>query len=122
MFKRSVLSVAFILSASAAFAAATPAVVESPSDIYARCGVNLSNPNSIVEAVTFHHRPGMQAPEKAGLVTALHAANGLINMCQLEKNVIYNAYLDLNYLQNVTVVERLDEWTLMAQELVQKAN
>ena len=50
MFKRAVLSVALVLSASAAFAAATPAVTESPSDIYARCGVDLSRPNSIVEA------------------------------------------------------------------------
>ena len=79
-------------------------------------------PNPIVEAITFHHKPGAQISKKADLVTALHAANGLVNMCQIEKDVIYNAYLDIQYLQNLGMVERLDEWTTMTRELIKNAS
>jgi HD-like signal output (HDOD) protein len=75
-------------------------------------------PNTIVEAVTFHHRPGIQAAAKPGLVTALHAANGLINACQIERNNNYAPYLDMPYLQKLGLVEHLDEWGIVASDLL----
>jgi putative nucleotidyltransferase with HDIG domain len=78
-------------------------------------------PNAIVEAVAFHHQPGMQIHEKAGLVTVLYAANGLINMCTNEKDATYSTYLDLDYLQKVNVVEYLDDWTKLSRAMIQKA-
>ncbi|MEI7989713.1 MAG: response regulator [Chloroflexota bacterium] len=79
-------------------------------------------PNPIVEAITFHHRPGVQISKKADLMTALYVANGLANMWQIEKDINYNAYLDMNYLEKVGVVDRLDEWTYLVRELIKIAN
>jgi len=79
-------------------------------------------PSPIVEAITFHHRPGEQISEKADLITALHTANGLANMCQVEKETQYGPYLDVHYLERVGVLNRLDEWTSTARGLIEKVN
>jgi HD-like signal output (HDOD) protein/CheY-like chemotaxis protein len=75
-------------------------------------------PSPIVEAVAFHPMIGMEAEAKPGVVTALHVANGLINMCQLEKATNYAAYLNTPYLQKHGLVDRLDPWTLKACDLL----
>jgi len=75
-------------------------------------------PNPIIEAITFHHRPEAHISDKADLTTALYTANGLANMCQLEKEVVYGAYLDLQYLQSVGFVEHLDDWTSFVRDLI----
>jgi putative nucleotidyltransferase with HDIG domain len=75
-------------------------------------------PNAIVEAITFHHKPGMQISDKADLLTTLHTANGLVNMCRFEKDLVYGTYLDLQYLEKLSLLSRLDEWTSMARDLM----
>lgn len=75
-------------------------------------------PSSIVEAISYHHRPMDQVFEKADLVTALYTADGLAKMCQYEKDVNYSDYLDLDYLQNAGVAGHLDEWTAMTRDLM----
>lgn len=75
-------------------------------------------PHPIVEAVTFHHLPGIQMIAKPGLVTSLYIANGLINMCQMESQKNYGPYLDLAYLQKFNLVDRLDEWAAIAFDLL----
>lgn len=68
-------------------------------------------PNPIVEAVTMHHFPGLQAViTQPDPLTALHLANGLINMCQDGKEESPEAYLDLPYLQKLGMVTHLAEW------------
>jgi len=76
-------------------------------------------PNAIVEAVTFHHMPGIQAATKPGLLTSLHVADGLLNMCQNEKNDNFAAYLDLPYLKKLGLVNRLDEWAALTRNFLQ---
>jgi HD-like signal output (HDOD) protein len=75
-------------------------------------------PNTIVEAVTFHHFPGEQAVAKPDLLTVLHMANGLLNMCQNEKDTNYAAHLDMSYLQKLGLAEQLDEWLVMTREFL----
>jgi putative nucleotidyltransferase with HDIG domain len=79
-------------------------------------------PDPIVEAITFHHRPGLQFSNKAGIITALHVSNGLLNMCQFEKDNNYSGYLDMDYIQKAGVVDHLDEWVLLAKELLNSSN
>jgi len=75
-------------------------------------------PTSIVEAVAFHPMAAIDAGAKPGVVTALHTANGLINMCQLEKTSNYAPYLNLSYLQKLGLEDRLDQWALKACDLL----
>jgi putative nucleotidyltransferase with HDIG domain len=79
-------------------------------------------PDSIVEAVTFHHRPAVQISNKADLMTALYVSNGLTNMWMTERDVRYPAYLDMSYLQSVGVDNRLDDWTSLLRELMKIAS
>jgi HD-like signal output (HDOD) protein/ActR/RegA family two-component response regulator len=79
-------------------------------------------PNAIVEAVTFHHFPSLQSTAKPGMLTALHVADGLLNMCQNNENGNYVAYLDLPYLQKLELVDRLDEWVSTANNLLNNIN
>jgi HD-like signal output (HDOD) protein len=79
-------------------------------------------PDSIVEAVTFHHSPVVQAALKPDLLTSLHVANGLLNMCQAEKDQNFAAYLDMPYLQKLCLVDRLDEWVLMTRDLLENSH
>jgi HD-like signal output (HDOD) protein len=79
-------------------------------------------PNSIVEAVTFHHMPSLQPAAKPGLLASLHIASGLLNMCQIKKDKNYALYLDMPYLQKMGLVSRLDEWDSAACDLLSHAN
>jgi putative nucleotidyltransferase with HDIG domain len=79
-------------------------------------------PDPIVDAIAFHHRPDRQVSTKVDLLTTLHIANGLASMCHFERDTDYGAYLDMDYLQNLSVIPRLDEWTSMARVLINNAN
>jgi putative nucleotidyltransferase with HDIG domain len=79
-------------------------------------------PDPIVDAIAFHHRPGRQVAYKVDLLTTLHIANGLISMCHYEKEPDYAAYLDMDYLQALALMPRLDEWAAMARVLINNAD
>jgi putative nucleotidyltransferase with HDIG domain len=79
-------------------------------------------PNPIVNAITFHHHPGAQISGTADLLTALHTANGLANMCRFKMDVNYGDFLDMAYLEKVDVSNRLDEWMIMARQLVDNSD
>jgi len=78
-------------------------------------------PTSIVEAVTFHHRPWLQISKNVGVVTVLYIANGLVNMCQFEKEMAYPAYLDMSYVQKTGLVDYLPDWTAAAKDLLHQS-
>lgn len=67
-------------------------------------------PNAIVDAITFHHRPSVQISTEPDLLTVLHTANGLANMCRMEMESDFETYLDMKYLDSVGVSGFLDEW------------
>ena len=77
-------------------------------------------PNSIVQAVAFHPLMGIPAAAQPDIVTTLHLANGLINMCELEADKLYTPYLNLPYLQKSGLIGYLDDWTLKARDVLQK--
>jgi len=79
-------------------------------------------PSSIVEAVTFHPMAGIEVATKPGVVTALHVANGLVNMCQIEDSTKYASYLNMSYIQKLGLVDHLDEWTMLTHELLRTTN
>jgi HD-like signal output (HDOD) protein len=79
-------------------------------------------PNSIVEAVTYHHFPGKQAAVQPGLLVVLHLANGLVNMCQDEREDKRTAYFDMPYLEKLGLVNRLDEWVSLTHKLMNSMN
>ena len=80
-------------------------------------------PSPIVEAVTFHHHPStLVAAVQPGLLTALHVANGLLLMCQDQKEETPSAYLDMPYLQKLGLVSYLDDWISITHNLLISPN
>ena len=75
-------------------------------------------PNSIVEVVTFHHKPADLLIQKPGLVTALHLANGLLNMWKHAGCEQFEDFIDLNYLEQIGVADYLQDWSQSAQILL----
>jgi len=69
-------------------------------------------PDSIVEAVAFHHTPGLCAEETFGTLTAVHVADCLEHE---HENQVYDAKrvyqpVDTEYLARLGLADRLAEW------------
>jgi HD-like signal output (HDOD) protein len=78
-------------------------------------------PNTIVEAVAFHHAPWQQVAPSPSIIDVLYTATGLVDLCQYESEKKYSAYLDTDYLRQTGMTEYLDEWLGMAKDLMGKA-
>lgn len=68
-------------------------------------------PTNIVEAILYHHAPAKQLAKGCTIITALHIANGLLNMCEFETKTKYESNLDIKYLETVIDLNRLEDWT-----------
>lgn len=55
-------------------------------------------PNSIVEAVAFHHRPADLGGPTPVVLTAVHLANALVNEDETERRIRASQLVDLDYL------------------------
>jgi putative nucleotidyltransferase with HDIG domain len=75
-------------------------------------------PNPIVDAITLHHQPYTRVTEKPDLLTVLYIANGLANMIKNQNSVNYPAFFNMAYLEKTNLVDRLDNWTSMARDLM----
>ena len=75
-------------------------------------------PNPIINSIAFHHIPAMHLSETPDVLAALHIANGLANMCLLKIETEYSSYLDMQYIHSLGLQDRLDEWKIMAEDLI----
>ena len=76
-------------------------------------------PQSVVEAVAYHHYPGSLASTKIGIVSALHLANGLYHMeSDGEKEGAMEVYLDVEYLKKVQLFQSLSDWRGLVKEMM----
>jgi len=67
-------------------------------------------PAGVVEAVAFHGTPEKSGLKKFGALTAVHVADGLCNETATTK-------LNMAYLADIGVADRLDSWRASASEL-----
>ena len=67
-------------------------------------------PAPIVEAVAFHHRPSASPHQVFNLGTVLHVANVLEHEQHPDQNKVKPAPVDLPYLTELGLLERLDFW------------
>jgi HD-like signal output (HDOD) protein/CheY-like chemotaxis protein len=75
-------------------------------------------PNSIVEAVSFHHEPGHCANADFSALTAVHVANVLVNETHAAVQPTLVLEFDHPYLERVGVAQRLPRWRDMMPEAV----
>ncbi len=66
----------------------------------------------VVDAVTLHHLPSRRSSEGVGVTTAVHAARALVD-AGMDPDT---AAFDLEHLEEVGAVDRIEDWAAMAVE------
>ena len=72
-------------------------------------------PNSVVEAVAFHHQPSKSKNKAVSPLTAVHAADSILT--SLTRVPQQESIGDIHYLNEVGVADCMDEWKLQAIKL-----
>jgi len=71
-------------------------------------------PSPIIEAVAFHHQPMKCMADGFGPLTAVYAANILVNEAQTSCGITYSLDIDVDYLEHLGVADQLPKWRDMA--------
>jgi HD-like signal output (HDOD) protein len=76
-------------------------------------------PDSIVEAIAFHHEPTALAHDDAGLIEFVHIASALADELDHDAETSFwnlrNSSLDLAHLEALGLADKLDGWRTMAR-------
>ncbi|MDJ0763327.1 MAG: response regulator [Myxococcota bacterium] len=67
-------------------------------------------PDSIVEAVAFHHNPSACMNQNINVLTAVHVADGLTREQGISGSVSGLELLDMAYLEQLNIVDRVAVW------------
>jgi HD-like signal output (HDOD) protein len=79
-------------------------------------------PYSVIEAVAFHHNPGNLNGSEFAPLTAVHAANTIINSRIKLKNPFEDSTLQLEYVQSLGLEQKVQQWETLCQEVIDKEN
>lgn len=80
-------------------------------------------PDSVIEAVAFHHRPSVTKGRKFSPLTAVHTANALLGRQERPSAAAADPRagdVDLEYLARLKLVERLADWSDCAGRIRQR--
>lgn len=70
----------------------------------------------IVEAVAYHHSPSQSMSDSFSPLTAVHVANVYVNDLNRQTGVTSCVEVDLEYLERLKMVDRVDEWRELAEQ------
>jgi HD-like signal output (HDOD) protein len=77
-------------------------------------------PQTVVEAVAYHHFPAKIVTQKFGICSALHIANGLYyKETSVDTGKGYEEFLDIQYIQKLNVTQSLNGWAMLTRNLLQ---
>jgi len=79
---------------------------------------NLETP--IIEAIAFHHRPAKSMARNMGLLTAVHVGNALDHKGRLAEDQDPDLQLDIEYLANLGVANRIPQWRQVCSVLPER--
>jgi HD-like signal output (HDOD) protein len=75
-------------------------------------------PTQIVEAVILHHNYPSVNNLKISIATSLYISNGIINVLSQNNEMIYDKYLDINFLRKMNLIDQLPIWISMAKNII----
>jgi HD-like signal output (HDOD) protein/CheY-like chemotaxis protein len=75
-------------------------------------------PNSIVEAVALHHRPGDCSSQNFSTVAAVHIANAIEHKLKPALNGFHSVEIDSDYISKLGLTERLSFWRTKAPNTI----
>jgi HD-like signal output (HDOD) protein len=73
-------------------------------------------PDSVVEAVAYHHAPGSCPARRLGTLTAVHAANVLAHEKSAANKDATTSVLDMEYLNHLGLAERVPVWRTLIEQ------
>ncbi|HEY0455759.1 MAG TPA: response regulator [Verrucomicrobiae bacterium] len=76
-------------------------------------------PAPVVEAVALHHQPGLRFDQNFSPLIAVHAADALDHECSAEMEAESKTPLDVKFLADVGLADRIDDWRASFQEINQ---
>jgi HD-like signal output (HDOD) protein len=76
--------------------------------------------DGVVEALAFHHDPANSASNQFDIMTAVHAADVLVNQKGVEGSVGKALEVDHDYLADLGLSERLPEWQNVCCRVLQE--
>jgi len=76
-------------------------------------------PVPVVEAIALHHQPGKGSHLVFSPLTAVHAANVLVNLHVIQNEASVSAELDLKYLGNLGLDSHVEHWRAAADANLQ---
>lgn len=77
-------------------------------------------PDSIVEAIYFHHTPSKSPVITLGPLTAVHIANAFETTKPATEDAPIESYLDMEYLSKLGITDRIPSWYSIHNEIHQK--
>jgi len=73
-------------------------------------------PDSIVQAVAFHHVPSLQIESAFSPLSAVHIANAYLNEIKEPKQEVTSLSLDLRYIESIKTVNTVGSWLDLCRE------
>lgn len=73
-------------------------------------------PDSVVEAVAYHHAPGSCPALRLGTLTAVHAANALAHQKSAADKGVPTSELDMDYLDRLGLANRVPFWRTLIEQ------
>ena len=73
---------------------------------------------SVVEAVSLHHRPGNERQDQPSILTLVHVADCLEHQLTLDRGGLVPPELSLEHLAAVGCLEKMEDWQALCSELV----
>ncbi len=74
----------------------------------------------VIEAIAFHHRPGKSLSDSTGLLTAVHFGDTFDRLKNEEDGNGGLKQLDREYLENLGISDRINDWQIVCKEVVER--
>ncbi len=74
----------------------------------------------VIEAIAFHHRPGKSLSDSTGLLTAVHFGDAFDRLKNEEDGNGGLKQLDREYLENLGISDRINDWQIVCKEVVER--
>ena len=75
-------------------------------------------PDTIVEAIAFHHEPDQCPTQTFSALTAVHAANVLVLANAAQADAPSAVHIDMDYIEHLGLAERVPQWQAIAAEVL----
>jgi putative nucleotidyltransferase with HDIG domain len=79
-------------------------------------------PDTIVQAVAYHHHPSRQTESIFNPLTAVHVANAFLHSSLAEKSEGSALPLDLRYLEAMNISDKIGAWFEICREFIKSAD